>query len=379
MWRSTLVLSLLILAPAIAWADDENTGLNEFLRAGEASYRKAEYDAARISYEKAWDLAQQTPPNTPARYDILKRLTAVHAAAGQFAEADNYLQLAINWRETAIGRDDPKIADDLLESVTLCRGMKQFDRAMAILERVRFMHVRSAGMESLAVADDFSRMARIQMDLKNNEGAANSYAAALAIRAKLAGQYDASLIPDLDRLGPLLIMLQRYDKAEDTFRLALVIRESLLGKDSPELISTVDGLAYACFGQKKYDEADPFYQRLIALWTSSAGKEHPMVAMAYDKVAVFYAEQKKFEQAKAAAGHANAVRAHFFATGLSLEATEQFAEGKMEETKALYRRALAALDPPDPLYDELRSQIESILKSIDEPKRKLSKPPPRRK
>jgi len=379
MRRSTLVLCLLIFVPGIAWADDQNAELDQFIRAGETSYRKADYEAARVSYEKAWELAQQTPSNTPVRYDILKRLTAVRAAAGQFAEADNYLQLAINWREIAIGRDDPKIADDLLESVTLCRGMKQFDRAMAILERVRSMHARSEGPGSLAVADDFSRMAQIQMDLKNREGAASSLAAALGLRAKLAGQYDASLLPDLDRLGPLLIMLQRYDVAEDRFRHALVIRESLLGKDSPDLIATVDGLAYACFGQKKYDEADPFYQRLIALWTASAGKEHPMVAMAYDKVAVFYAEQKKFEQAKAAADHANAVRAHFFATGLAQEATEQFAEGKMEETKALYRRALAALDPPDPVYEDVRSQIESILKSMEEPKRKLSKPPPRRK
>src|ERR1700730_5180493 len=146
MRRNTFVLCLLALAPGIAGADDQNAELNQFMRAGEASYGKADYDAARVSYEKAWELAQQTPSNTPVRYDILKRLTAVRAAAGQFAEADNYLQLAINWRETAISRDDPKIADDLLESVTLCRGMKQFDRAMAILERVRSMHVRSAGV-----------------------------------------------------------------------------------------------------------------------------------------------------------------------------------------------------------------------------------------
>jgi tetratricopeptide (TPR) repeat protein len=379
MRRNTLVLCLLISTLGLAWAYDQNVELDQFVRAGEASYRKADYEAARIAYEKAWELAQQTPSNTPVRYDILKRLTAVSAAAGQFAEADNYLQLAINWREISIGRDDPKIADDLLESVTLCRGMKQFDRAMAILERVRFMHAKSAGPGSAAVADDFSSMAQVQMDQKNGEGAASSLAAALQIRAKLAGQYDASLLPDLDRLGPLLIMLQRYDKAEDTFRFALVIRESLLGKESPDLIVSVDGLAYACFGQKKYDDADPLYQRLIALWTASAGKEHPMVALAYDKVAVFYAEQKKFDQAKAAADHANAVRAHFFATGLSQEATEQQAEGNVEETKALYRRALAVLDPPDPMYVELRAQIESILKSMEEPKRKLSKPPPRRK
>ena len=40
-----------------------------------------------------------------------------------------------NRRETVNGQNDPKIADELLLSVQLCRGMKSFDRALAILGR----------------------------------------------------------------------------------------------------------------------------------------------------------------------------------------------------------------------------------------------------
>lgn len=358
-------LLILVLVTALH-ADD----FDQSMSAAEAAYRKADYAVALDSYQKAWELLQQTPLNNPARYDVLKRLTSVRAAQGEFVDADNYLQLAINWRETTLGIDDPGVPNDLLESVTLCRGMKNYDRAQAILERVRAMHVKSAGPESLPVASDFSRMAQIFLDQKKSENAAQALTAALKIRTKLAGAYDASLLPDLDRLGEIQITLQDYAGAEDTFRQALVIRESLLGKDSGELIQDVDGLAYACFGEKKYDEADPLYQRLIALWTASVGKEHPMVALAYNKVAVFYAEQKKFDQAKAAADQANALRAHFLASGLVQEATEQQAEGNTDESKALYRRALAVLQPPDPAYDELRQQIELILKSLNLPKPK---------
>src|SRR5260370_32460658 len=122
----------MMLAPA--FADDPAAEIEQLMKAGEAAYVKADYGAARVSYEKAWQLAQQTPNKNPVRYDILKHLTAVSAALGQFTEADNYLQLAINWRETIISRDDPKIADDLLVSVAVCRGMKDLDRAQAILE-----------------------------------------------------------------------------------------------------------------------------------------------------------------------------------------------------------------------------------------------------
>lgn len=378
MFCCALLLFLLGLAPQI---DEQAPDVEQLMRTAAASYAKADYDAARTAYEKAWDLAQQTPSNDPLRYDLLKRLVAVRAAQGEFAEADKYMQLAINWRETAIGRDDPKIADDLVESANLCRGLKDYDRALAILERVRAMHAKVSGDISLPVASDFSRIAKIYLDQKNRESAVDALDTAVKIRSKVSGEYDASLLPDLDRLGEVRVMLQRYEDAETAFRRALIIRESLVGRDSGDLIQSIDGLAYALFGQKKYDEADPLYQRLIALWVGSVGKDHPMVALAYDKVAVFYADQKKFEQAKAAADHANALRAHFLATGLVQEATEQQAEANLDQAAALYHRALATLDPPDPEYDELRAQIETILKALEQPapKRKALPAPPRRK
>ena len=90
-----------------------------------------------------------------------------------------------------------------------------------------------------------------------------------------------------------------------------------------------------------------------------------MVAIALDKVAAFYADQKKYDQAKEAAGRANAIRAYCLATGLAQQAAEQLAERNQAGAVALYRRALAVLDPPSPVYQELRATIEGILKLLD--------------
>src|ERR1035437_7266618 len=56
---------------------------------GDAFYLKGDYEAARLAFTRAWELAEQTPRDNPVRYDILKRLTSVRAAAGEFADADN--------------------------------------------------------------------------------------------------------------------------------------------------------------------------------------------------------------------------------------------------------------------------------------------------
>ena len=360
-------------------AQEPAADIPTLLQAGNASNMRGDYEAARQSFAKAWELVQQTPPDDPLRYDILKRLTSVRAAAGEFEDADNYLQMAINWREQVLGQNDPKIADDLLVSVGLCRGMKNFDRARLILGRVMGLHLVAFGGDSTAIADDYSRMAQIYMEQKNVPAAIGSLNTALAMRGKRVSPLDPSLVPDLDRLAGAHIAMRAYDKAEEAYRHALVIRETLFGKEDADLIASVDGLAYAVFGQKKYDEAEPIYLRLIGLWIKSVGDDHPMVAMALDKVTTFYADQKKLDQAKEAQDRANAIRANFFATGLSVAATEQIIEGHKEAALALYRRAFAALDPPNPIYQELADNIGEIIKNTETPPKVTKKAPPPRK
>ena len=373
-----LLPSLAILACFAAPAQEPSADIPSLIKAGNDSYMRGDYEAARQSLAQAWEAAQQTPPDDPLRYDILKRLTSVRAAAGEFADADNYLQMALNWRETLLGLGDPKVADDLLVSVGLCRGMKNYFRAHLILDRAMAIHRSAFGAESPAMADDFSLGAQLYLDQKNVRSAIDSLTAALEIRTRLAGALDRTLVPDLDRLAGAYITQRAYDKAEETYRHALVIRETLLGTDDADLIASIDGLAYACFGEKKY-EAEPIYQRLIALWTKSVGENHPMIAIALDKVAVFYADQKKYDLAKEAQDRANAIRTHFLASGLSIAAAEQIEEGNQGAALALFHRALAVMDPPNPVYQELHAEIEEIVKNQEHPPKVTKKAPPPKK
>lgn len=370
---------LLLLLSAVAFAQETAPSISALIADGNAAYVKGDYETARAAFLKAWDAAQQTPPADPVRYDVLKRLVAIRAAAGEFADADNYLQMAINWKENLYGQNDVRVVEDLLQSVQLCRGLKDFERALVIVNRVMTLHRLNGGTENAAYADDLTRMAVINMEKKNVPTAVVWFNQAISLRAKVAGPLDPSLINDLDRVAGAYIVMREYAHAEEAYRRALVIRETLLGKFDADLIATVDGLAYACFGQKKYEEAEPMYQRLVALWQKSVGDDHPMVALALDKVATFYADQKKYDQAKDAADHATAIRTHFLAEGLAGAATEQIAEGNKNAAVGLYQRALLVMDPPHPIYDELRKETEEIVKGMAAPPPKPSAKAPARR
>jgi tetratricopeptide (TPR) repeat protein len=343
-------------------------------KSARAAYAKGDYAAARTDLEQAWDQAQQTPAADPRRYDVLKLLAGVLSASGDYAGAQNYVELAINWRETNVSRNDPKLADEWIELASLCQRQKNFERALALLYQAQQTHIRENGLESIPVADDFSRIALVFMDQKKPEEAAPALEHAIAFREKVLGAEHPAILSELDRLGTIWITLREYEKAEDTFRRALVIRERLLGPNDTGLISSVEGLSYAQFGQKKYDVAEKGYQRLLSLWILSTGDPtHPMVAMTLDKMAVFYRAQDRWDEAVDAADRGNALRALFLATGLSQEATAHQSHGDKKEARRLFNRALAALDESRPEHTELRAQLEKNLAELEE------KPPAGRK
>jgi len=384
LFRFSLFTLALFMAAACLMAQDQTTApppqpaIPDLIKTGQASYMKGDYESARQSFLEAWETARMGPLDDPVRYDILKRLVSARAAAGEFADADDFLQLAISWREQNLGINDPKIVDDVLLSVGFARAMKDFDKARLVMGRVLSMHLRAAnGADSIAVADDFSRMAQIYAEMSKKEDAIQWLHSALDLRTKILGPIDASLVYDLDRLGSLQIASRAYAPAEETYRHALVIRETLYGKKHADLIATVDGLAYALFGQKKFDAAEPLYQRLLDLWVASVGNDkHPMVAMAYDKIAIFYGAQKKWDQAEEATTHANAIRAFLLADGLSGAASQLIDEGKLAEALPVYERAIRVLDPPNPVYDASRADLENMAKELRKVVKKPTTPAP---
>src|SRR3982074_3180477 len=102
MYARIALLAAVFTVSAIA-QEDPAVAIAPLLKDGDTAYLKGNYEGALHSFTRAWEAAQQTPKETPARYDILKRLTNVRAAVGEFADADQWLQQALAWRETVLG------------------------------------------------------------------------------------------------------------------------------------------------------------------------------------------------------------------------------------------------------------------------------------
>jgi tetratricopeptide (TPR) repeat protein len=353
---SKATLATLLLAALCAAQNDTAPLVKE----GDSAFAQGDYDAARSAFEKANQIAQKLPPASPVRYDVLKRLTATSAASGQFADAARYNDQAIKWRES-VNKKDPKIADDLLLSVSFQMRQHQFDEALATAQRVQSIHTAAFGAESLPAADDLLRIGEIYLVQKKTGMALRSLIKARDLRTSLTSSLDPTLLPTLDRINEAF-----GTGNEMIFRQALLIRETLYGANSPELINTVEGFANFYQAQGMLPAAEPLYLRLLALWEVMAGdKNHPMIAVTLDKLVVLYVKEGELDKARAALGRSVDIRAHFLAVGLSHQAADEIAQDHPERAKALYRRALVALGPSD---EEAAVELKQALSSLEKSK-----------
>jgi tetratricopeptide (TPR) repeat protein len=356
--RFAVLFCTSFLWSARAQAPGGGDAAQQQVKNGDSAFTQGDYEVARRSFEKAWQVAQGLPANSSVRYQILKRLTAAAAASGRFGEAQQYLEQAVEWHESKAGAKAPEIVEDLQLLVTLELRTRDFDRALATAQRVQAIHTATYTADSLPVSEDFLRIAQIYLAQGKPREAARALTRADGLRTRLAGLLDPGRLPILDGLCEAFRAIAGDSGTgnEALYRQALAIRETLYGEDSPELISTLEGLADAYTVAGEYGAAEPVYNRLVSLWEKLVGKDHPMVAVTLDKLVVFYNRQGQTEKARQALARSVDIRASFLAVGLSHQAADEITQEHRDKAIVLYNRALAALGS-GPANEDLISGI----------------------
>ncbi len=375
---TTIAIFLLALAGIVSAQDvpviappvqTDTPDPDQLIKSARTAYIKGDYTSARALAEQAWKAIEMSPPSEPKRYDVAKLLESTLAASGEYKAAQEYEELAINWIENNKGPADPKIADELIESSTLCLRLKDYDRAILLIQSARGLHSREHGAQSLWVADDWSRIALVYAQQRDKmEQAIFPLIIAIQTREAVMGAEHPAILPELDRLASLRVTLRHYEEAEESFRRAMVIRERLAGKMNGDLIATVEGLAYALYGQKKWDDAEVNYKRLLDLWVfATQDLNHPMIALTLDKLAAFYRAQKKEDQAREAIEKAISIRQSFLATSLWQEADERKVRDDKIDAQTMLWRAQQALDSSRPEQADLAKLIDKDLAELNTP------------
>lgn len=329
--------------------------------AGIAAQQKGDHTAARAALEEAKTLSEAGPAESRIRYEVLKALSTVQSSMGDYEQAEQSLERAMNWRERYERAALVDLAGDRLEMAAVLEWRKEYARAAAVLSSIEQEYLReSHNVVDPRLGDVLSRQAQVFSAMGEKSAAAYISERAVRVRSAQLGEWHPWLTTELERLGMYSLQAREYAKAEEAYRRALLIRERTQGRDHIDLVSALDGLAYALFGQKKHAEAEQVYSRLLNSWVQATGVEHPMAILTLDKMASLYRDWGREPDAVAAESKAIALRALFHANGLAKQAGELVRQKRVSDALAIYKRALALLDESRTEHAELRKKLSGL-------------------
>ena len=293
--------------PLLDRVEDPQLRLRHESAIGTAARERADYAAAGEHFQKALHLADNSETDSLMQVKLLENLASVRYHIGDYAQADELLQSALQRVEAEFGPDHPEAAG---------------------------LHNNLSGVNArngdLAAAREHIQRAIEIWTATHPEGDRRIAAARI-------------------NLGTLLLELDDVDAARKELTAAVEALEALPSNRS-ERSFALQQLARLEQATGKHAAAEQLYQRAIVGLQEEAGEEHPLLAEVRENLGQLYLDTDRVEEAHGYLAQARAALEALRATNPSALARVQYAEGV----------ALVRLDRHDEAIPLLRAAVATL-------------------
>ncbi len=274
------------------------TAINE--KAAEAAYQLGELAYEQIDYKKAYAYyreAAKLEPDNPTYLNMAGRLSQ---EVGRYAEAQPFLEEALQIREKALGPEHPDVALSLNNLAALYDDQGQYEKAEPLFNaHSPSMRLKPSGRNNHpAVATSLNNLASHYGDQGQYEKAEPLYQRSLAIREKALGPDHPDVAISLNNLAMLYNTQGQYEKAEPLYQRSLAIREKALGPDHPDVAASLNNVAGLYNTQGQYGKAEPPYQRALQILQKALPSDHPNLVQVMENYSALLAKLNRDPEAK---------------------------------------------------------------------------------
>ena len=210
-------------------------------------------------------------PETQAElYGILGRM---YQMLGKFVKADELLRLGLDKMKVALGPENPKVAESLIQLGLLRDEQTQFKDAERLIREGLNLASRHLPQEDPTVLKAKSALGRLLAD-------SGSYDKAIAVLDPLVklsptgeeGTY--ILLDSLRALAPAEAHTGHLELAESLNRRALALERQLLGNSHPRVGSELSELAAYEATRGRFPEAEGLYRETVEIYQAWYGQNN---------------------------------------------------------------------------------------------------------
>jgi tetratricopeptide (TPR) repeat protein/transcriptional regulator with XRE-family HTH domain len=227
---------------------------------------------------------------------------------GQYTEAEQLFQYALQMRERALGPDHPDVAASLNRLALLFISQGKYIEAEPLFQRALQIWKRALGPDHPETVAALNNLALIHLNQGQYTEAETLFQHALQIWEQKLGAGHAKVGAALYNLGDLYLTQDKYMEAEPFFLRALRIWEQVWGPEDTDVAYALEGLANLSREIGNYESAEAFFQRALRIREKWLGSEHPGVANLLHGLGALSLKQEQIEQAEQFYQQALAIR-----------------------------------------------------------------------
>jgi eukaryotic-like serine/threonine-protein kinase len=230
---------------------------------------------------------------------LLANTANIHFAQGDYEQARQLAQRALDIKQEILGPDHPELANALNTVGAILFRQGEHDEALRLHERALAIQEKTLGSMHPDVGITFSNIATVYYARSDHVNALAMFERTLALWRASLGEDHPRVAAALSNAAAVYQSLDAPDEARKRYEDALAIQEKNLQPDHPNIGSVLMNLANVHVSLGEQTRAQGLYLRALAIFEKSLGPEHPEVARTLDNLGVTYHFQGAQEEALA--------------------------------------------------------------------------------
>jgi serine/threonine-protein kinase len=242
--------------------------------------------AARELLRRGLTRVSQLGDQPAVQARMLDALGTVYERLGQYPQADELLERALELQRAVLGSSHPDVAATLDHLGVVRRRTGRYADSERLHLEALAVRRASYGEEHMLVAETLSNIAFLLPYLGRDQEASDLYARILAMRRRLLGPDHPDLATTLISLASMRRRLGQQDESEAFYREAVALRSRGNGPDHPETAAATVHLAdFMRDIRADSAEAERLYRSAITVQRDRLGPDHPSLIHALGSLA----------------------------------------------------------------------------------------------